>query len=130
SWATSRDDLRALSLRTSLLLAVAGALISLVLMYLQFVVLSSFCPLCTISALLAILIVFLSFCLVRCPPLPEKRHAFQCGTLVVLSTVLFTVIEQRKTPDPAVFSIDGHAVRESQLNSRLALSLQPFYESI
>ena len=99
-------------------------------MYLQFVVLSSFCPLCTISALLAILIVFLSFCLVRCPPLPEKRHAFQCGTLVVLSTVLFTVIEQRKTPDPVAFSIDDHAVRESELNRKLALSLQPLYESI
>jgi protein-disulfide isomerase/uncharacterized membrane protein len=130
SWATSRNDLRTLSLRISLLLAVAGAVISVVLMYLQFAVLRSFCPLCAISALLVILIVFLAFRLGRCPPLPEKRHAFQCGTLVVLSTVLFTVIEQRKTPDPVVFSIDDHAVRESELNSRLPLSLQPFYESI
>lgn len=28
------------------------------------------------------------------------------------------------------FSIDDHAVRESELNRKLALSLQPFYESI
>jgi len=75
SWATSRDDLRTLSLRISLLLAVAGALISLVLMYLRFVVLRSFCPLCTMSALLVILVAFLAFRLDE-PPLCRRgfRH--------------------------------------------------------
>ena len=125
--------LRVASLGLTLWLAVAGASFSAVLMFLQFVTLRSFCPLCTASAGVMAALVFTTARADRfatCAGFTGRRASAWAIGFIVLFSVTFEISSVLTGRDEVLAIVDGQKFTRTQMEREIGTSLEPRQRSV
>ena len=128
SLGTTVIRLRVASLGMTLWLTIAGASFSGVLMFLQFVVLRAFCPLCTASAGVMAALVFTTARADKSATFAgftgRRASAWAIGCIVLLA-VAFEISSVLAAGDEVLAIVDGQKFTRTQMEREIGISLEP-----